>query len=64
MLSKSHTVTVTLSPVLEAGCPPLVTTDISILTVRVHDTLWPTARDGVWLGDEAGQAAADWVPWA
>jgi len=41
---------------------PQVATDVSILTVWVHDTLWSTARDGVWLGDKAGQAAADWVP--
>ena len=54
----------TLPLVLGPESPPLVATDVSILTVWVHDTLRSTAGDGVWLGDEAGQAAADGVPWA
>lgn len=39
----------------------LLATNVSILTVRVNHTLGSTASDGVWLGDEAREAATDRV---
>ena len=39
----------------------LLATNVPILTVRVNHTLRSTASDGVWLGDEAREAATDRV---
>ena len=39
----------------------LLATNVSILTVRVNQTLRSTASDGVWLGDEAREAPTDRV---
>ena len=39
----------------------LLATNVSILTVRVNHTLRSTASNGVWLGDESGEAPTDRV---
>ena len=41
----------------------LTLANVSLLAVRVNDTLGPAASDGVGLGDKAGLTGADGIAW-